>query len=132
MKTIDMLLSSDYLSSNELAKDFCALHTLCVQECSKTKSIVNKEEELLASIGVFSNMLLLEDKELAHKAPKTLLFLLFQQFPNVRKTAAEKLYTSLLTMEDSSMVIPEGDEDIYDEVIELLGETDNRSEHKRR
>ena len=132
MKTIDMLLSSDYLSSNELAKDFCALHTLCVQECSKTKSIVNKEEELLASIGVFSNMLLLEDQELAQKAPKTLLFLLFQQFPNVRKTAAEKLYTSLLTMEDSSMVIPEGDEDIYDEVIELLGETDNRSEHKRR
>jgi hypothetical protein len=27
-------------------------------------------------------------------------------------------------MEDSSMVIPEGDEDIYDEVIELLGETE--------
>ena len=120
MKTIEMLLSSDYLSSNELAKDFCALHTLCVQECSKTKSIV----KLLASIGVFSNMLLLEDKELAQKALKTLLFLLFQQFPNVRKTAAEKLYTSLLTMEDSSMVIPEGDEDIYDEVIELLGETE--------
>lgn len=73
MKTIEMLLSSDYLSSNELAKDFCALHTLCVQECSKTKSIV----KLLASIGVFSNMLLLEDKELAQKAIKTLLFLLF-------------------------------------------------------
>jgi transcriptional regulator with AAA-type ATPase domain len=34
------------------------------------------------------------------------------------------MYTSLLTMEDSSMVIPGGDEDIYDEIIELLGETE--------
>jgi hypothetical protein len=30
MKTIEMLLSSDYFSNNELAKDFCSLHALCV------------------------------------------------------------------------------------------------------
>jgi hypothetical protein len=32
----------------------------------------------MASVGVFSNMLVIEDEELAQKALKTLLFLLFQ------------------------------------------------------
>jgi len=73
MKTIEMLLSSDYFSNKALAKDFIGLHTLCVSECSKSKAIV----KLMAAVGVFSNMLLLEDEELAQKALKTLLFLLF-------------------------------------------------------
>jgi tubulin-specific chaperone D len=73
MKTIEMLLSSDYFSNNELAKDFVSLHTLCVQECSKSKSIV----KLIAAAGVFSKMLEIENEELAQKALKTLLFLLF-------------------------------------------------------
>ena len=55
---------------------------------------------------------------------KTLLFLLFQQFPNVRKLAAEKLYTSLLTMEEFSLVVPGGDEDLYEQIIETLSETE--------
>jgi hypothetical protein len=55
---------------------------------------------------------------------KTLLFLLFQQFPNVRKLAAEKLYTSLLTMEEFSLVVPGGDEDLYDQIIDTLSETE--------
>ena len=37
---------------------------------------------------------------------------------------AEKLYTSLLTLEDYSMVIPEGDEEKYDAAIDMLSETD--------
>ena len=30
MKTVDMLLSTDYLNDVKLAKDFCNLHALCV------------------------------------------------------------------------------------------------------
>lgn len=73
MKTIETLLSSDYLGDAKLAKDFCNLHSLCVKECNKSKNIV----KLMASVGVFSNMLLIQDEELAQKALKTLLFLLF-------------------------------------------------------
>ena len=69
-------------------------------------------------------MLVIQNEELAQKALKTLLFLLFQSFPNVRKLAAEKLYTGLLTMEDYSSVIPGGDEDTYDQVIDTLSETE--------
>jgi len=98
MKTIETLLSSDYLGDVRLAKDFCSLHSLCVKECNKSKNIV----KLMASIGVFSNMLLIQDEELGQKA----------------------LYTSLLTMEDFSMVVPGGDEDLYDQIIETLSETE--------
>jgi hypothetical protein len=42
----------------------------------------------------------------------------------VRKLAAEKIYTGLLTMEDYSKVIPGGDEDTYDAVMDLLSETE--------
>jgi hypothetical protein len=42
----------------------------------------------------------------------------------VRKLSAEKLYTGLLTMEDFSKVIPGGDEDIFDQVMEILSETE--------
>jgi hypothetical protein len=60
MKTVETLLSSDYLSDPKLGKELCGLHTLCVAECSKSKSIV----KLLASVGVFSNMLLIHDQDL--------------------------------------------------------------------
>jgi len=55
MKTIETLLSSDYLGDVGLAQEFCELHALCVKECNKSKNIV----KLMASIGVFSNMLLI-------------------------------------------------------------------------
>jgi hypothetical protein len=55
MKTIETLLSSDYLGDVRLASEFCDLHALCVKECNKSKNIV----KLMASIGVFSNMLLI-------------------------------------------------------------------------
>jgi len=42
----------------------------------------------------------------------------------VRKLSAEKLYTGLLTMEDYSKVIPAGDEDVYDAVMDVLSETE--------
>jgi hypothetical protein len=55
-------------------------------------------------------MLNFPHQELATKALRSLLSLLYHSFPKVRKIAAEKLYTSLLTLEDYSMVIPGGDE----------------------
>jgi len=51
-----------------------------------------------------------------------MLFLLYHSFPKVRKITAEKLYTGLLTMEDATTVIANGEED-YDKVIEMLSET---------
>ena len=68
----------------------------------------------MASIGVFSNMLIFDDQELVTKALRSLLFLLYNPFPKVRKLTAEKLYTSILTLEDYSMVNPGGDEEAYE------------------
>lgn len=101
MKTIEILLQSDYLSEPELSKDLLEIHALCVQECNKSKVIV----KLMASIGVFSNMLTTKDPELCIKALRSLLFLLYNAFPKVRKLAAEKLYTSLLILEDYSLLV---------------------------
>lgn len=53
---------------------------------------------------------------------RSLLFLLYHSFPKVRKLTAEKLYTALLTMEDYSLLVS-GGEDHYDQVIEMLSET---------
>jgi len=119
MKTIEMLLQSDYMAEVELAPELMQAHSMCVQECNKSKNIV----KLMASIGVFANMLPYQDKELAIKALRSLLFLLYHAFPTVRKQTAEKLYTSLLTMEDFDMIVP-GGEDAYEEAIEMLSETD--------
>ena len=78
----------------------------------------------MASIGVFANMLTFKDEELCIKALRSLLFLLYNAFPKVRKLTAEKLYTGLLTLEDYSMLIPNGNEEAYDSAIEMLSETD--------
>jgi hypothetical protein len=53
MKTVEILLESDYLGEKELANDLIEIHGYCVKECNKSKAIV----KLMASIGVFSNML---------------------------------------------------------------------------
>ena len=53
MKTIEMLLESDYLAEEEISEDLKIFHSLTVQECNKSKNIV----KLMASVGVFSNML---------------------------------------------------------------------------
>lgn len=101
MKTIEMLLTSDYLPELHLSGDLAALHSLVVKECSKSKNIV----KLLASIGVFSGMLTFQDHEVRVKALRSLLFLLYHNFPKIRKSAAEKLYTSLLTIEDYQHIV---------------------------
>lgn len=84
MKTIEILLESDYLSENELAEDLKRIHGLTVQECNKSKNIV----KLMGSVGVFANMLGYKDQELCIKALRSLLFLLYHTFPKVRDTTA--------------------------------------------
>jgi len=76
----------------------------------------------MSSVGVFSGMLPFNDKELATKCVRSLLFLLFHTFPKVRQMAAEKLYTTLLAMEEFSLLFPT--EELYNEAIETLSETD--------
>ena len=119
MKTIEMLLSADYLSETELQPEILEVHRVSVAECNKSKNIV----KLIAGVGLFSGLLSLEDVEVQKKAVKTLLFLLFHNFPKVRQMAAEKLYTGLLTLEEYDDLIP-GGEDAYDEINEVLSETD--------
>lgn len=118
MKTIEMLLTSDYIPEIELCSELASIHALVVKECNKTKNMV----KLLASIGVFAGMMTYQNKELAVKALRSLLFLLYHNFPKIRKSAAEKLYTGLLTMEDYSTLI-DCEED-YEKALEVLSETD--------
>lgn len=125
MKTIENLLTADYLADEEVQEDIAEIHRLAVAECNKSKNIV----KLMAGVGVFAGMLNSPDADLCKKAAKTLLFLLYHNFPKVRKLAAEKLYTGLLTMESYEAVIP-GGEDAYDEVNELISETDWSAEVK--
>ena len=118
MKTIEMLLSSDYLFEADLLDELYQIHAITVKECNKSKNIV----KLMSSAGVFAGMLIQTDPVLLQKSVRSLLFLLYHSFPRVRKLTAEKLYTALLTMDDASVVIPKGEED-YDQVIETLSET---------
>lgn len=120
MKTVEMLLTEEYLGEAKLAPELLALHASCVKECNKSKAIV----KLMAAVGVFANLLLVEEPELAIKALRSLLHLLYHGFPKVRKLAAEKLYTSLLSLEDYSILIPGGEEETFDAAVELLSETD--------
>ena len=125
MKTIENLLSTDYLTDDGVQEDISEIHRLSVAECNKSKNIV----KLMAGVGVFAGMLNSTDAELCRKAVKTLLFLLYHNFPKVRKLAAEKLYTGLLTMESYDAIIP-GGEDAYEEVNDLISETDWSAEVK--
>jgi hypothetical protein len=77
----------------------------------------------MAAIGVFANMLAYQNKELCIKALRSLLFLLYHSFPKVRATPAEKLYTSLLSMEEFDLLVPGGEDD-YDLACDMLSETD--------
>ena len=118
MKTVELLLTSDYLSEGELTVDLIEIHGLMVQENNKSKNIV----KLMSSAGVFSGMLAYQETQLLKKAVRSLLFLLYHSFPKVRKQTSEKLYTALLTIEDYSLIIPGGESD-YDLAVELLSET---------
>ena len=119
MKTFEMLLQSDYLEEDELTKDLALIHGLCVKECNKSKNIV----KLMAAIGVFANMLGYKDKELVVKGLRSLLFLLYHGFPKVRITASEKLYNSLICLEEYDLIVPGGEDD-YDAACDMLTDTD--------
>ena len=118
MKTIEMLLASDYLTEQTdlLLDELNQIHAVTVKECAKSKNIV----KLMSSAGVFAAMLVQTDVPLPQKCVKSLLFLLYHAFPRVRKLTAEKLYTALLTMEDASILI--GEEE-YEQAVEMLSET---------
>lgn len=61
MKTIEILLQSDYLAEPELANDLQEMHSAVVKECSRSKNIL----KLMAAVGVFASLLVTESKELA-------------------------------------------------------------------
>ena len=118
MKTLEMLMSSDYLSQNELSDLMAAIHALSVKECNKSKNM----GKLISAVGLFSSFLSFNDSTLVKKGTKSLLTMLFHKFPKVRVVAAEKLYTALLVVEDQSLV-HDKEEDI-EKAVEVLSETD--------
>ena len=61
MKTIEIMIQSDYLSEPELGDALIEIHGQCVRECNKSKNIV----KLMGSIGVFANLLTFENQVLA-------------------------------------------------------------------
>lgn len=52
-----------------------------------------------------------------------MLFLLYHQYPKVRDTTAQKLYTSLLSLEEYELLVPGGEDD-YDAAVDMISETD--------
>ena len=126
MKTVENLLGTDYLTDDELQEDIMVIHKLSVAECSKSKNIL----KLMAGIGVFSGLMNSSNVELSRKSIKTLLFLLYHNFPKVRQLAAEKLYTGLLAMESYDAVMP-GGEEAYEQFDLLISETDWSTDVKK-
>jgi hypothetical protein len=53
MKTIENLLTTDYLTEKELQVDITEIHAVSKVECNKSKNIV----KLLAAVGVFSGLM---------------------------------------------------------------------------
>ena len=53
MKTIENLLTTDYLTEKELQVDIMEIHAVSVIEFNKSKNIV----KLLAAVGVFSGLM---------------------------------------------------------------------------
>lgn len=100
MKTLEMLMTSDYLSDEALSPQMYEIHALTVKECNKSKNIA----KLTSAVGLFSSFLSFQEKELVQKGVKSLLFLLYHGFPKVRVAAAEKLYTALLVVEDQALI----------------------------
>ena len=84
MKTIEQLLIANYLSDEEIQSDLLEVHRISVAECNKSKNI----SKLVAGVGVFAGLMGSSNTELCKKSVKTLLFLLYHHFPNVRITAA--------------------------------------------
>jgi hypothetical protein len=86
MKTIESLLATNYLNHQELNDEFLTMHGLCTQEIKKTRNI----SKLIACAGVFGR--LLDFEKVKEKATRSLLIMLFNAFPKVRKLVAENLY----------------------------------------
>jgi hypothetical protein len=107
MKTIEMLIESDYLGDATLVDELMQIHACTVFECNKSKNMV----KLMAAVGVFSGMLSAESPELLTKAVRSLLFLLYHSYPKIRKLTAEKFYTAILSMEDAEVIFPGGEDD---------------------
>lgn len=63
-------------------------------------------------------------KVLIRPCLKSLIFLLYHGYPKVRKTASEKLYTFLITLDDEeSIELAGGSEDQRDQALMILTET---------
>jgi hypothetical protein len=88
---------------------------LCKNEINKC----GDPNKLMASADIFCQLLQCEDELCRRKCLVQLAIFLCHRFPRVRKHAADKLYESILTFADKS-ILPE---ETNDEAVALLGET---------
>lgn len=116
MKTMESLLRTTYFTTPELSDELLRMHGLCAKEVTKTKNIM----KLITCAGILGE--LLEFPGAKEKSLRSLLIMLFNAFPKVRKLVAESLYNYLLALEEPTCMFK--DEEQYDEAIVLLSETD--------
>ena len=116
MKTLESLLRTTYFAETDLGEQLIRMQELCAQEILRTKNIT----KLVTCAGILGE--LLEFSEVKEKALRSLLIMLFNPFPKVRKLVSESLYNYLLALEDFTSMFET--EEKYDEAIVLLSETD--------
>lgn len=117
MKTLESLLRTTYFHNENINQEiFLKTHSLCAEENTKSRNIT----KLVICAGILGE--LLEFKDVKPKALRSLLVMLFNAFPKVRKLVAENLYNYLLTLEEPTVMFD--NEDQYDEAIVMLSETD--------
>jgi len=116
MKTMESLLRTNYFSEPSLGEELVKMHGLSFKEVQKTRNII----KLISCAGIMGELMEFEPVKL--KALRSLLLMLFNAYPKVRKLVSESLYNYLLTLEDPTTMFK--DEDQYDEAIVILSETD--------
>ncbi|CAI2368352.1 unnamed protein product [Moneuplotes crassus] len=116
MKTLESLIRTTYFEGHEYSEQFARMHSLIQKENFKSKNI----PKLITCAGILGE--LVQFDEIKEKSLRSLLLMLFNPFPKVRKLVAENLYNYLLTFEEPTELFP--DEDTYDEAIILLSETE--------
>ena len=77
MKTLEMIMSTNYVTELELEPVIVQIHRFTVKENQGTKSII----KTLAAVDVHTS--LLNYQPVCQKAIRSLLFLLYHSFPKV-------------------------------------------------
>jgi tubulin-specific chaperone D len=116
IKTIDLILQYNLLNDDELINEDIPTEffNVFLENCRKSSDI----QKIMTFIDFLCDMLQFKDR-LKERCMIQLMIMLCHKYPRIRRTAAGKLYESLLN--DPDIV---AQEENLDEAISLLTETD--------